>query len=80
MERKNNWDKKQEELIEFDKIKEMWAEMALTEKAKERIRNTVPCMSENELTARQRETTEAKEMLEKNGNPPLVSLDRKSVV
>ncbi len=75
MERKNNWDKKQEELIEFDKIKEMWAEMALTEKAKERIRNTVPCMSENELTARQRETTEAKEMLEKNGNPPLVSLE-----
>ncbi len=75
MEKHNNWDKKQEELLEFDKIKEMWAEMALTEKAKEKIRDTVPCMSENELTARQRETTEAKEMIEKNGNPPLVSLE-----
>ena len=75
MEKHNNWDKKQEELLEFDKIKEMWAEMALTEKAKEKIRDTVQCMSENELTARQRETTEAKEMIEKNGNPPLVSLE-----
>ena len=37
MEKHNNWDKKQEELLEFDKIKEMWAEMALTEKAKEKI-------------------------------------------
>ncbi len=75
MKRKNNWDKKQEEILEFDRIKEMWVEMALTEKAKERIRETVLCMSENELTARQRETTEAKEMIEKNGNPPLVSLE-----
>lgn len=31
-------------------------------------------MSENELIARQRETSEAGELLEKSGNPPLVSL------
>ena len=31
-------------------------------------------MSENELIARQRETSEARELLEKSGNPPLVSL------
>ena len=61
--------------LEFDKIKKKWAELALTEWAKEKIMNTVPCMSENELTAMQRETSEARELLEKNGNPPLVPLN-----
>ncbi len=49
-------------------------ELALTEWAKEKIKDTVPSMSENELIARQRETSEARELLEKSGNPPLVSL------
>lgn len=75
MEKKNDWDKKQEELLEFDRIKEIWAELAFTEGAKERIKNAAPIMSENELLARLRETSEAKELLEKNGNPPLVSLE-----
>ena len=30
---------REEQLLEFDKIKELWAEYALTEVAKERIRN-----------------------------------------
>lgn len=63
-----------EQLLEFDKIKELWMEFALTEGAKKRIADIAPCMSETELTARQRETTEARVMLEKGGNPPLVSL------
>lgn len=58
----------------FDKMKEKWIELALTEWAKEKIKDTVPSMSENELIARQRETSEARELLEKSGNPPLVSL------
>lgn len=62
-------------ILEFDKIKDIWSELALTQWAKDRIRETVPCMSERELLARQRETTEARALLEKNGNPPLVSLD-----
>lgn len=66
---------KTDQILEFDKIKEMWSKLALTEWAKEKIRNTVPCMSENELMAKQRETSEARDLLEKNGNPPLVSLD-----
>ena len=63
-----------DKVLEFDKIKEKWIELALTEWAKEKIKGTVPSMSENELTARQRETSEARELLEKSGNPPLVSL------
>ena len=63
-----------EKVLEFDKIKKKWGELALTEWAKEKIMNTVPCMSENELMAKQRETSEARALLEKNGNPPLVSL------
>ncbi len=55
-------------------MKEKWIELALTEWAKEKIKDTVPSMSENELIARQRETSEARELLEKSGNPPLVSL------
>ena len=63
-----------DKVLEFDKVKEKWMELALTEWAKEKIKGTVPSMSENELIARQRETSEARELLEKSGNPPLVSL------
>ena len=63
-----------DKVLEFDKIKEKWIELALTEWAKEKIKDTVPSMSKNELIARQRETSEARELLEKSGNPPLVSL------
>lgn len=63
-----------EKVLEFDRIKKMWSELALTEWAKEKIRDTSLCMSESELMAKQRETSEARELLEKNGNPPLVSL------
>lgn len=64
-----------EQRIEFDKIKEIWMDLALTDRAKEEIQNISPCLSEKELLAKQRETTEAKQCIEKNGNPPLVSLN-----
>ena len=56
-----------ENRLEFTKIKEIWMEYALTEHAKEEIRKIVPYLSENELSAKQRETTEAKMMIEKLG-------------
>ncbi len=62
-------------VLEFDQIKQKWLELALTDWAKQEIQNTIPCLSESALAAKQRETSEAKELLEKNGNPPLVSLD-----
>lgn len=65
---------KTQQQIEFDLIKEMWMQYALTQYAKDEIRNIEPYLSERELLAKQRETTEARIMLEKYGNPPLVSL------
>lgn len=62
-----------EQILEFDKIKELWMSLALTEGAKEEIRSTQPCMSESGLLRMQRETSEARMMMEKGGNPPLVS-------
>ncbi len=64
-----------EEIIEFDKIKTWWAELAHTKWAKEAIWNTMPFLSESELCAKQRETSEAKKMLEIHGNPPLVPME-----
>ena len=60
--------------IEFDKIKEIWIDQAMTNGAKEEIENTFPYMSENELRAKLRDTTEARQLIEYMGRPPLVSL------
>ena len=65
---------REEQLLEFDKIKELWAEYALTEAAKERIRRIQPVLSEGELQLLQRETTQGKKMIELLGNPPLASI------
>ncbi len=65
---------KEERILEFDKIKQLWLEYAFTEKAKQMITATVPFLSEGELNARLRETTESRQLLEKCGNPPLVAL------
>ena len=64
-----------EKALEFDKVKEIWASLALTERAKERLREIKPILSENELAARLRETTQARQMIEGWGNPPLASLE-----
>lgn len=65
-----------DKILKFDKIKEKWSELAFTAWAKERIKDTIPYLSENELRARLRETSEASTaLIDKNGNPPLVSLN-----
>lgn len=64
-----------EKVLEFDKIKENWKAFAYTDGAKKMIDETTICLSEVELLARQRETTEARTMIEKMGNPPMVSLN-----
>lgn len=60
-----------ERQIEFDKIKEIWAQLAVTGAAKEEIANTSVILDEAELNVRLRETTNSREMMEKLGNPPL---------
>lgn len=63
-----------EKTIEFDKIKELWMSFAMTEAAKREINELKPYLSEIELRAKLRETTESREMIEKCGNPPMVAL------
>ena len=67
--------------IEFDKVKEIWAELALTDDAKEKIKETTWCMSETELRMLIKETTDARNMIEKLGMPPLQNIsDMKEVI
>lgn len=61
--------------IEFDKVKERWSDLALTAQAKCRIAEITPFLSEVDLRAALRETSEGKAMMETCGMPPLVSLE-----
>lgn len=64
-----------EKIIEFDKIKEKWANHALTVWAKQQIAEITPFLSEAELRKNMRDTTEGRQMLEKCGTPPLVTME-----
>ena len=64
-----------EQILEFDKIKENWAALALTDAAKEKIACIEICLSEDELKVLQRHTTEARKMIEKCGTPPIISFN-----
>ena len=60
--------------IEFDKVKEMWADLAITDYAKERIGEIKLCLSESELKKQLRDTTDARYMIEIAGTPPLQNI------
>ncbi len=66
---------KTEVIIEFDKIKKTWSDIAVTAFAKEKIDKTVPFLSETELRKNMRDTTESRIMIEKCGTPPLAGMD-----
>lgn len=61
--------------LELEKIKETWAELALTAAVRARIAAAEPVLEERKLGAALRETTESHQLLEKFGTPPLVSLE-----
>lgn len=63
-----------ERQIEFDKVKEIWAELAVTDWAKERIREATLFFSETELKKKLRDTTDARFLIEKLGMPPLQNM------
>lgn len=63
-----------ERTLEFDRIIELLRERAVTETAKEQIRELRPELSELTLRRLQRETTEARIIMEHEGNPPLQDL------
>ena len=57
--------------LEFDKVKELWQALAVTEYAKQRIENAGFISSELELRKELKDTTNARELIEKLGTPPL---------
>ncbi len=60
--------------IEFEKVKELWTVLAVTDCAKEKIREAAPYFSENELKKQLRDTTDARFLMEKLGTPPLQNM------
>lgn len=64
-----------EKNLEFDKIKEMWSALAVTQAAKEKIAQTAACLSEPELRKLIRDTTNSRNMIEACGTPPLDGLE-----
>lgn len=63
-----------EKLIEFDKVKEIWENLAVTEWAKEKIREISFCLNESDLRRQLRETTDSRNLIEMLGMPPLQNL------
>ena len=63
-----------EKQIEFDKIKENWKNLAVTEWAKEKISGLSFCLDERELRKQLNDTTKSRKLIEKLGTPPLQSL------
>ena len=60
-----------ENQIEFNKVKKMWSDLAITAKAKEQIADAWVILDESKLKRELKDTTDAKELIEKLGNPPL---------
>lgn len=60
-----------ESKIEFDKVKAIWADLAVTDQAKEKIMEASLIFSENELRKQLRDTTDARSLIERFGTPPL---------
>ena len=63
-----------ERKIEFDKVKDIWVGLAITDWAKEKIREASLYLSENELRKQLRDTTDARFLIEKLGTPPLQNI------
>lgn len=60
--------------LEFNKIKEMLCEIAVSEKAKQKLSGLMPYMNEWEVNAKMNETTEARKVLDHIGSAPLASM------
>lgn len=63
------------QILEFNWIIEKLEELALTEGAKERIRNLTPELKEAEVRKNLRDTTQARMILDKMGQPPAVAMN-----
>ena len=64
-----------EKQIEFDKIKEKWKSLAVTDKAREKIDGAACCLSESELRKQMRDTTNSRKLMEALGTPPFQTVE-----
>ena len=60
--------------LEFNKIQELLCEEAVSEQAKQNLRELRPYSSESECRKKMQETTEAKSILESLGTPPIATM------
>ncbi len=60
--------------IELNKVKHLWSELAITDRAKEQILQIEPYFRESELQKQLADTTDARNMIEKLGTPPLQNI------
>lgn len=60
-----------EKQIELDKVKEIWMQLAVTESAKEAVKNAAFYLSESQLKKQLKDTTDSRNLMEKLGMPPL---------
>lgn len=63
-----------EKVLEFDRVKELWKELTLTDDAKQKITDIGIILSETELKKALKDTTDARKLIEKIGMPPLQSV------
>ncbi len=63
-----------EKQIEFEKVKDIWSDLAITDWAKAKIREANLYFSESELKMQLRDTTDARFLIEKLGTPPLQNM------
>lgn len=68
------------QILEFNRIIEKLEELALTEGAKERIRNLTPELKEAEVRKNLRDTTQARMILDRMGQPPAVAMNGLTVI
>ena len=60
--------------LEFDKIRNMLSEYASSENARLKLLNLKPYLSQREVNAKIKETTEARKLLDSMGLPPLAAM------
>jgi DNA mismatch repair protein MutS2 len=64
------------EITGFEFIKEQLAQYANTDEAKSRAKELTPMLQESELCKSQRDTTQARRLLEEIGAPPIPRMER----
>lgn len=63
-------------ILEFNKVKEMLCENAVSERAREKLSELSPYLDENEWKRKMAETTAARNILDACGTPPLTAMSQ----